>query len=453
MNVIGKLRDIFGKPEEPQQGVYHYRRELAGKMMRLHLRVESDGSGILVINASGVLHLNPTGLLLMKLILDGKSREDAIAAVRAVYRANKKDVQSDYDKILSVVDTLENEEDACPVWKIGTEDAAPFEKEVSAPYRADLALNYACNNKCVHCYVSRKPDEKKSLSVDQWKDVLARLWDAGIPHICFTGGEATMYPHLAELIERAEDIGQITGLLTNGRLLADREYVRTLCKAGLDHVQVTIESHDAGVHDKMVGADGAHAETVQGIKNAIDDDVYLVTNTTICELNYAGVEKTIEFIAGLGVKQFAMNSFIQTGSAPGSGEGLDEARLRELISRVKSSAAETGMRFIWYTPTQYCQFNPGANGVGFKRCTAGEYNICVEPDGDVIPCQSYYEPAGNILTNSWESIWQSELFKSIRTRANAPESCKPCPDFDLCGSGCPLSKGDRFLCTDSKSEG
>jgi radical SAM protein with 4Fe4S-binding SPASM domain len=451
MNVIGKLRNMVQPPEEPRQGIYHYRREFGGKMMRLHLRIESDGSGILVINASGVLHLNPTAIFLMKMILDGKTRPDAISAVRGVYRAGVQDVVADYEKILSIIDDLDKEEDSCPVWKLGVDDVAPFEKEVFAPYRADLALNYECNNKCIHCYVPRKPGEKKSLSVDQWKDVLGRLWESGVPHICFTGGEATMYPHLVELIERAEDLGQITGLLTNGRLLSNRDFVKELCVAGLDHVQVTLESHDPAIHDQMVGAPGAHAETVQGIRNAIDDDVYLLTNTTVCALNYDSIEKTIEFIAGLGLKQFAMNSFIQTGSAPSSGEGLDESQLEELIARITCAADDAGLRFIWYTPTQYCQFNPASHGVGLKRCTAAEYNICIEPDGDVIPCQSYYEAVGNILSDPWDSIWNSDLFKSIRTRSNAPDACLPCPDFDLCGAGCPLSKGDRFLCKDSTS--
>ncbi|NIV39991.1 MAG: radical SAM protein, partial [Anaerolineae bacterium] len=59
-----------------------------------------------------------------------------------------------------------------------------------------------------------------------------------------------------------EDIGLITGLQTNGRKLADRAYLDELLLAGLDHIQITLESHDAAIHDRMVGVEGAWAETV-----------------------------------------------------------------------------------------------------------------------------------------------------------------------------------------------
>jgi len=37
--------------------------------------------------------------------------------------------------------------------------------------------------------------------------------------------------------------------------------------------------------------------------------------------------------------------------------------------------------------------------LGVKGCTAALYNMCVEPDGGVIPCQSYYHQLGNLLTD------------------------------------------------------
>ena len=134
-------------------------------------------------------------------------------------------------------------------------------------------------------------------------------------------------------------------------------------------------------------------------------------------------------------------------------KAIEETDLASILNVVTGKAAELGLRFIWYTPTHYCKVNPATFSVGYKRCTAAEYNICIEPDGAVIPCQSYYEPVGNILTDPWETLWNSPLFKKIRGREAAPPECCTCPDFEVCGSGCPLSEGERFLCTDSASEG
>ena len=93
------------------------------------------------------------------------------------------------------------------------------------------------------------------------------------------------------------------------------------------------------------------------------------------------------------------------------------------------------MRFLWYTPTEYCRLSPVELELGPRRCNAGEYSICIEPNGDVLPCQSYYVPAGNILRDPWERIWQSELFRGFRRRAadpqaaGLPERCWTCPDL------------------------
>lgn len=447
------FRKLFSVPSPTPPGLYHYRRELADRMLRLHLRVEHDGTGLLSVNANGVLHLNETAVALVKRILDGDSRDAALSNLRRVYRGSAEAIGSDWDRILAVIRTLETSEDACPFAALDVPLVPPFGKEVSAPYRADLALTYACNNACQHCYVARRPGEVTTMALEEWKQVLEKLWSVGVPHVCFTGGEATLSLYLVDLVEAAEDIGIITGLLTNGRKLADRDFVRRLCGAGLDHVQITIESHNAAVHDEMVGCPGAHAETVAGIRNAIDDDIYLVTNTTLCSLNVAEIADTLRFLSDLGVRQVACNSLIYTGKAPASGLGIAEADLAPILGEITDRAEELGLRFIWYTPTHYCTLNPTMLGVGFKRCTAAEYNICIEPDGQVLPCQSYYQPAGHILKDEWESIWNSPLFRGIRSRAKADEACRSCPDFEVCGSGCPLSDGQQFVCADSVSEG
>jgi radical SAM protein with 4Fe4S-binding SPASM domain len=76
--------------------------------------------------------------------------------------------------------------------------------------------------------------------------------------------------------------------------------------------------------------------------------------------------------------------------------------------------------------------------LGVKGCTAALFNMCVEPDGGVIPCQSYYLQLGNLLTDSWESIWNHELSVSLRERRAIPDKCNGCGLLAECGGGCPL---------------
>jgi radical SAM protein with 4Fe4S-binding SPASM domain len=76
--------------------------------------------------------------------------------------------------------------------------------------------------------------------------------------------------------------------------------------------------------------------------------------------------------------------------------------------------------------------------LGVKGCTAALYNMCVEPDGGVLPCQSYYHQLGNLLTDEWDSIWNHELAIRLRERQGLPAKCTGCALLSECGGGCPL---------------
>lgn len=439
MSLLTRLRDHLKPPRALRPGLHAYeRRDGAGSRVRLHLRVEPDGRGLLVINAARVLHLNQTAVEYARLILEGVPEARAVRAIRRRYRVDVATAQADYRRLLEQIEALTvSGGSICPIHGLGLERIDPFSVSLAAPYRMDLALTYRCNNDCPHCYVARSPNYPEMGTVT-WKGVLDRVWEVGIPHVCFTGGEATLREDLVELVAYAEEKGLVTGLLTNGRCLSDAAYTRALVAAGLDHVQITLESHDEAVHDHMVAVSGAWQETVQGVQNAVAADLYTTTNTTLTQKNVLTIEETVAFIASLGVPTFACNSLIYSGRGATVGTGFEEGELAPVLERVREEADRRGLRLIWYTPTQYCAFSPLQLELGVKACTAALYNMCIEPDGAVIPCQSYYEPLGHILHDPWDAIWNHDLARSLRERRYAPKKCRECPEFALCGGGCPL---------------
>lgn len=439
MSLFARLRDRLARPHPLPRGLYAYERESeAGGRVRLHLRIEPDGRGLLVINAARMLHLNQTAAEYARLILENVSEEQAIRTMRRRYRVDASTALADYRRLRQQIEALSTPDSAtCPIHSLDLERIDPFSAPLTAPYRMDLALTYRCNNACHHCYVARPPHHPE-MSTSEWRAVIDRVWNAGIPHICFTGGEPTLRADLVELVAYAENKGLVTGLLTNGRRLADAFYVQLLVKAGLDHVQITLESHDPAIHDAMVAAPGAWQETVQGIRNALAARLYTTTNTTLTRHNVPTISQTVAFIADLGVPTFSCNSLIYAGRGLDIDSGFAEGELGPVLEQVRQAADEHDLRLIWYTPTQYCTFSPLQFNLGVKACTAALYNMCVEPDGAVIPCQSYYEPLGHILRDAWETIWNHDLAVSLRARRYAPSKCYTCPELTLCGGGCPL---------------
>lgn len=438
MTLFGKfLGPKVGAVATNQPRLYHYVRENGAEKSRIHLRVEPQGSGTLIVNADRVLHLNETAALITRLILEGQTDTEIGRAIGQQYRIAPPLAEIDAAGLRAQLDELMRPDGPCPIHELDLDATMPFSARPSAPYRMDLALTYRCNNDCAHCYNARERSFPE-LDTHQWRAILDRLWELGIPHIVFTGGEPTLRNDLPELIAHAESLGQITGLNTNGRRLADASFVQNLVKAGLDHVQITVESSEAAIHNQMVGSRSAFGQTIQGVRNALASPLFVMTNTTMLRTNVHTLAETLDFLADLGVPTTGLNALIYSGRGLTVGTGLRERELQPILDMAASKTAARGQRLIWYTPTQYCEFDPTQHNLGVKGCTAALYSMCVEPNGDVLPCQSFYNVLGSILADPWDRIWEHDLAVSLRERRDLPGKCGGCSLLPACGGGCPL---------------
>jgi len=447
---MSAIRRILSPPKIPA-GRHTYRGKGPLTGLALQLRVESDGEGILVINADRVLFLNETATAYAYFFMHGLSSEEVMKKIRRAYRVNAETAKKDYEKLIYTISTMASTEKICPVSYLDVKTVEPFTHSLSAPLRMDLALTFRCQNNCIHCYAGG-PHETDELSTDQWKRVIDKLHSIGVFILTFTGGEPTLREDLPELLLYAQNRGAVTGLITNGRRLKDKSYVEQLEKAGLDFVQVTLESHKPQIHDQMTATKGSWKETLAGIKNALQTKVYVTTNTTLSKYNASEFLQTMDFIKELGVGAFGCNSLIYSGKAGEISKefALPLETLNELLPKIRDKANQLGLRFLWYTPTQYCRFDPVKLGLGVKSCTAANVNMCVGPNGDVYPCQSYFESLGNLLKDDWPKIWNNPLSVKLRNREYVEPKCKDCPQLQICGGGCPLELQEKsYICSES----
>ncbi len=448
---LGAFHAVWSGRPAVSPGLHTYSIQRPGEKRRLHLRIHADGSGVLFVDVTDVIHLNPTAALLVHWILQGETAPRAAAKLRRYFRGvSREESHRQAARIHAMVEHLATGDGCATCGLHEMEWHSPFSIPVSAPYKADLALRYGCNNACPHCYSENRNRELEQnagpmLDISQWNRVIERLAAIGIPHVIFTGGEPTLFESLADLIRKADSLGLIAGLNTNGRRLSDARFAASLQEAGLNHVQVTLESDLAEVHNAMTGAD-SFEETVRGIQNARAAGLHTITNTTLTRQNADRAGRLVEFLHGLGLRTFAANGIIRTGGGRTTGHAMTPESLAPVLALLRDRARELKMRFLWYTPTEYCRLSPVELELGPRRCNAGEYSICIEPNGDVLPCQSYYAPVGNILHDSWERIWESSSFRRFRSRvidpkaAGLPEYCWSCLDLPLCGGGCGIER-------------
>jgi radical SAM protein with 4Fe4S-binding SPASM domain len=431
-------RSLRPRLPSPNPGLHTFTRNGKTERTHIHLRIDPDRQGTLLVNAARILHLNSTATQMAFWALSGVSCEDAANAMAREYHVSFLEAKKDFDALSAQVEAIISPDGPCPVCGLELAVDAPFLHRPSAPYRMDLALTYRCQNNCAHCYNAR-PRSFPEQPTEFWIRALDRIREIGIPHVVFTGGEPTLRDDLPALIAHARAQGLVTGLNTNGRRLTDRTWVDALVDAGLDHVQITVESHEPGTHDLLTGAKGAWLQTVQGIRHALDTNIFVMTNTTLLRANTAALDDTLRFLAQLKVPTVGLNALIYSGRGATVGSGLEEESLPVLLALARTRTAEVGQRLIWYTPTEYCRLDPVQMELGVKGCTAALYNMCVEPDGGVIPCQSYYQPLGNLLADSWDTLWNHDLSVSLRERRMAPARCQACALLSECGGGCPLA--------------
>lgn len=442
-------RDLAGLLEAvrpmPRPGLRTYRVGPAGGLRRLHLRIHADGCGLLLIDVADAVHLNSTAATVCWMALEGCPAEETARRLRRRFRTDTTTLARDVAAVYALVDHLATTADACPTCGLTELARVPaFSTPVRAPYKADLALTYACNNACGHCYNERGRRPAPALDLNGWRRVLDRLARVGVPQVIFTGGEPTLFDGLPELIRHAERLGLVAGLNTNGRRLARDGYAQALAAAGLSHVQITLESARPDVHNRMTGA-VSFDQTVAGIRAALQAGLYTLTNTTLTRRNAGHAAETVGFLHDLGLRTMAVNGMIHAGAGRHHDDALPEDALAPILVEIRDRAAAHGMRLLWYTPTPYCRLSPVELELGPRRCNAGEYSIAVEPNGDLLPCQSYYRPVGNLLTDPWPSLWNHPRLVRFRRRttdprgSGLPPKCWDCPDLALCGGGCGLS--------------
>jgi radical SAM protein with 4Fe4S-binding SPASM domain len=307
------------------------------------------------------------------------------------------------------------------------------------PILGEIAVTYRCNNKCLFCYADCDIENRGELDLDNIKKIIDIFKNrAKIPFFSFTGGEPLLRKDLEKMILYAGKQKLQTNLITNGTL-ADKKRAESLYKSGLRTAQVSIESHDRDTHDFLTGSRGSFNKTVSGIRALQDAGISVQTNTTISKINMPEIDRLPAYIKKLGIERFAMNLYIPSGRGLHNKElFLPYSKTGPVIEKIRKQAAKENQTFFWYSPVPYCYYNPVARGLGNKSCAAMDGLLSVSPVGDVLPCSSYPEPMGNLLSDDFETIWFSERAQFFKNKKFMPEECEGCSKFYACQSACPL---------------
>ena len=347
---------------------------------RLHLRLLKDGSGILIINAATILHLNATAAEFAFHMMKGTPPEQAAQEVAKRYRISPAEAQKDYQDFHERIQTAIHTPDLDPTTYLDFERVTPHSKDLTAPFRLDCALTYRLPAGTQAEYAPTRRVERE-LTTLEWQAIMDKAWAAGIPHVTFTGGEATLREDLPDLIAHAEMVGQVTCLLTDGLILADKAYLHTLLQTGLDHLLFILQPENPA--------------SWQALETILQEELYTTVHLTVTPWNVKQAGETLDRLARLKVKSLSL--------------GASEPSLHEALQALHNQAAGLGLTLRWDLPVPYSVENPVSHETIEDKVPAGAGKawLYVEPDGDVLPTQGDTDQIlGNFLKDPWEKIYK-----------------------------------------------
>ena len=107
------------------------------------------------------------------------------------------------------------------------------------PILAHVIPMRRCNLSCTYC--NEYDDFSKPVAIETMYQRLDQLAKLGTTIITISGGEPLLHPDLDLIVAHIRKRGMIAGMITNGYLLT-AERIQRLNRAGLDHLQISIDN-------------------------------------------------------------------------------------------------------------------------------------------------------------------------------------------------------------------
>ena len=292
-------------------------------------------------------------------------------------------------------------------------------------------LSYQCPLHCPYC--SNPLDiggehYRYELETEHWLRVFREARALGVLQLALTGGEPMLRRDLVELCEGARDAGLYSSLITAGTLFT-RERARELKSAGLDHVQISIQSPIAEDNDRIAG-NRSFEKKIASARIARELDFPLTINCVLHRQNLDHIDEVLELALDLGAQRLELANTQYYGWAVANQEALMPSweqlqRAEEAVQRFRERVGPK-VGVLWVLPDFYEELpKPCMGGWGTTA-------MVVAPNGEVLPCQAAATIPGlefpNVREHALAWIWsESDAFERFRGTDWMQEPCRSCP--------------------------
>ena len=311
-------------------------------------------------------------------------------------------------------------------------------KAPSPPRWLLAELTYACPLQCPYCSnplnYAHINDE---LSTEDWKRVLKQSREMGAVQLGFSGGEPLLRSDLIELVQYAHQLGYYSNLITSGYSI-DEAKIIALKKAGLDHIQISLQASSQELNDYIAGTEsfeqkktGAKLVKKHGYPMVLCVVLHRANIHQMKDILEMAIELEADFVELANTQYYGWAHHNRDQLMP-TQQQLNDA---ELIAN-QYQASQKGKMKIYYVVPDYYEGRPKAcmNGWGTTFLT-------IAPDGLALPCHSARQlpnfDCPNVKDHSVHNIWnESKAFNYFRGDGWMKEPCRSCEEKDKDFGGC-----------------
>jgi MoaA/NifB/PqqE/SkfB family radical SAM enzyme len=259
----------------------------------------------------------------------------------------------------------------------------------------DWAVTYRCNSKCVMCSAktlmnNKKNANKKEMTPEQISMVWKQAVRLGAIHVNLTGGEPTVRntKEIEKIIKLLNAEGAIVSMVTNSIFLT-KEMLSGFCFAGLNTLQLSLESMDSIEHDSVRGMAGNYFKVMEVLGWAKELGLNICLSAVITANNFDSVKRIIDF--GKSENVFVLlNPISSSGKKSGDFKDSIAAKKSEYYKLFNDSNVRADTLF---------------NFRGGSGCPAGVERIYLTPYGEVMTCPHVQVSYGNVLEEPLEKIY------------------------------------------------
>lgn len=294
-----------------------------------------------------------------------------------------------------------------------------------------IELTNYCKRGCIHCSSDANTHGLIELDIDKVFDIVNQAKNMGVKSIVLTGGEATEYNGIEDLVRyiSAKGFKEIKLYTMCEPTMPKFNLIKKLKNAGLTEVvyslTVSLTRDDAVRFDNIL-------EFLKEISNMMNLSFhYCLTTKTIDDVNVLD-----SVLSNMNQDNFKCLSFLRYVE---HGRGTDELTLS---SKDLKNLKPTILRLFEKYPNKIHLGSPfNILNMTYTPCTAGEKTMIIGFDGSVYPCDAmkyfnYLGSGGNISDHSLIDIYNSPYFTEIRKYVRVMnEECIFCGN-ELCQGGC-----------------